>query len=103
MSRKGVTRAKQVNNIPEVKLTYNSKIRVSTFFFFILLSKEPRKIVLGRKRLNKKVGNKRRIVLTEEEFYYIPLIKTLEAQLLSKNIISMTLDGPQLSKVANTF
>ena len=71
--------------------------------FFILLSKEPRKIVLGRKRLNKKVGNKRRIVLTEEEFYYIPLIKTLQAQLLSKNIINMILDGPQLSQVANTF
>lgn len=72
-------------------------------FPLISLSQEPRKIVLGRKRLNKKVGNKRRIVLTEEEFYYIPLIKTLQAQLLSKNIISMILDGPQLSQVANTF
>ena len=49
------------------------------------------------------MGNKRRIVLTEEEFYYIPLIKTLQAQLLSKNIINMILDGPQLSQVANTF
>lgn len=49
------------------------------------------------------MGNKRRIVLTEEEFYYIPLIKTLQAQLLSKNIISMILDGPQSSQVANTF
>jgi len=27
----------------------------------------------------------------------------LEAQLLSKNIISRILDGPQLSQVANTF
>ena len=49
------------------------------------------------------MGNKRRIVLTEEEFYYIPVIKTLQAQLLSKNIINMILDGPQLSQVANTF
>ena len=49
------------------------------------------------------MGNKRRIVLTEEEFYYIPVIKTLQAQLLSKNIINMILDGSQLSQVANTF
>ena len=57
---------------------YNGKMEL-VHFFFILLSKEPRKIVLGRKRLNKKVGNTNRIVLTEEEFYYILLIKTLQA------------------------
>lgn len=59
--------------------------------------------MLGTKRILKKVKNKNRIVSTEEEFYYIPLLETLRVQLSSSNILSMVLEGQQQSKIPQTY
>ena len=49
----------------------------------------------------KKRGNKNRIVMVEDYFYYIPLLGTLQIQMSSEKMLQMVLNGPEWSKDAN--
>ena len=46
----------------------------------------------------RKCGNKKRIALIKEAFYHMALVETLAIQLTSKAILSMILEGPDISK-----
>lgn len=46
----------------------------------------------------RKRGNKKRIALIKEAFYHMALVETLAIQLTSKAILSMILEGPDISK-----
>lgn len=59
--------------------------------------------MLGRRRVVRKRGSKRRILMTEDAFYYIPLLRSLEIQLRSKSILSMVLNGPDTSQNENVL
>jgi len=62
---------------------------------------EPQKVLLGKRRLFQKRGNKHRIVTVEDSFYYIPLLGMLQSQMSSDKILQIVLNGPEWSKDAD--
>lgn len=66
------------------------------YTLFIILQ-SPRKEVLGKSRRVVKRNNKKRIAETEDCFYYIPILKSIQAQLSSPKLLQMILSGPHKS------
>ena len=66
------------------------------FLVFLLLVstfKEPVKIVLGRHRQVCKRKNKKKIVEVEDSFYYVPILQSLQQQLLSPRVFQMVMNA----------